>query len=160
MRRKNQKSTALLISWIIGITYIIYIMTYFCIVYFYKAEIAYCWDDTISSHILLAAAGIAFGIVEWAKGERKFLFFRIVFTANAMILFPLYAIFGSLEIIFALIGSRSLRQKPAFHIKTSKKDDRKWNRLLSAAMIVPVLFSLGGCTMDNPQEMPTKRNTV
>ncbi|BFL38663.1 hypothetical protein [Agathobaculum massiliense] len=105
----NDRLKMLLVSWILGLAYSIYIVFYF----FIKASSA---TDTISAlgtgiaamlvtpHIICVVIATIFNIVGWYMNKRGFVLTGAILYAVSILMFPLYFLFVVVQTVLSFVG--------------------------------------------------------
>lgn len=115
---KKKKSKLLLVSWIIGALYLVYLISYMG-----SAGSATGADSAealgtaiglalIVPHLLVVALAVLFNILGWAMNKRGFALTGGILYAVSILMMPLYFMFVLIEMILSFVGFAKMK-KPA-----------------------------------------------
>lgn len=116
---KQKKSKLLLVSWVIGALYLVYLFWYMG-----SAGSAAAGADSaealgtaiglalIVPHLLFVALAVIFNILGWAMNKRGFALTGGILYAVSILMMPIYFMFVLIEMILSFVGFAKM-QKPA-----------------------------------------------
>ena len=125
MRRntcEKEKSACLLIAWILGAVYVLYLFSYFAGANANTTDAAEAIGAGIATalvmpHMIVTLLAVIFNILGWAMNKRGFALTGGILYAVAMVLFPLYFFFVIVQMILSFVGFarlKKLNSAPAF----------------------------------------------
>lgn len=110
-----KRSKVLLVSWIIGLLYFLYLYTYFSGVLSSTsgseqigAGIA---SAIVTPHMITVLLALIFNIIGWYKNTKGFTLTAGILYAVSMVLFPPYFMFVIIEMILSFIGYSSIKKE-------------------------------------------------
>lgn len=114
MESKQKKSKCLLVSWILGVLYAIYIVTYFAGATTSQTDAAAALGAGIATmlvmpHMIVAVLAAIFNVLGWAMNKRGFALTAGILYAVAAVLFPIYAMFVLVQMILSFVGFAKLK---------------------------------------------------
>lgn len=115
---KEKKSKLLLVSWIIGVLYVVYLFWYMS-----SAGSAAGTDSAealgtaiglalIVPHLVFVVLAVIFNILGWAMNKRGFTLTGGILYAVSILMMPLYFMFVIIEMILSFVGFAKMK-KPA-----------------------------------------------
>lgn len=113
-KRKVKRSKCLLVSWILGVVYGIYIITYFAGVNTGNGEAAEAIGAGIATvlvmpHMVVACLAAIFNILGWIMNSRGFALTGAILYAVSIFLFPIYFMFVIVQMILSFVGFAKLK---------------------------------------------------
>ena len=115
---KKKKSKCLLVSWILGAAYVVYLIAYFFGANANTADSAEALGVGLATalvmpHLVVTLLAVIFNILGWAMSKRGFALTGAILYAVAMVLFPMYFFFVIVQMILSFVGFAKLKAKPA-----------------------------------------------
>lgn len=112
---KKKKSMCLLIAWILGAVYVLYLFSYFAGANANTADAAEAIGAGIATalvmpHMIVTLLAVIFNILGWAMNKRGFALTGGILYAVAMVLFPLYFFFVIVQMILSFVGFARLKK--------------------------------------------------
>ena len=109
-----KKSKCLLVSWILGVLYSLYIVVYFFGNTASQTDAAAALGAGIATaivmpHMLCTVLATIFNILGWAMNKRGFALTGAILYAVAMVMFPLYFFFVVVQMILSFVGFAKLK---------------------------------------------------
>ncbi len=113
---QNKRSVILLVSWIIGLAYAVYLVSYFSGSIAGASDAAEAIGTGIATalvmpHMIVVALAVLFNILGWACRLRWSALTGAILYAVAMVLFPLYALFVLVEMILSFVGFAKMKKR-------------------------------------------------
>lgn len=116
---KEKKSKLLLVSWIIGALYLVYLISYIG-----GAGSAAGTDSAealgtaiglalIVPHLLFVALAVIFNILGWAMNKRGFALTGGILYAVSILMMPIYFMFVLIEMILSFVGFAKMKKPEA-----------------------------------------------
>lgn len=110
-----KRSKLLLVSWILGAVYSIYIIVYFFGNAASQADAAAAIGAGIATalvmpHMVCTVLATIFNVLGWAMHKRGFALTGAILYAVAMVLFPLYALFVIVQMILSFVGFAKMKK--------------------------------------------------
>lgn len=110
-----KKSKCLLISWIIGAAYMIYLVSYMAGAGANAGSSAEAVGvglatALVAPHALCVLVAVVLNIIGWAKSSRGLALAGAILYAVSMILMPIYFMFVIVEMILSFVGFANLKK--------------------------------------------------
>lgn len=109
-----KKNKLLLVSWILGVAYLIYIAMYLsgAVSGTNGAEQAGAALATVLllPHVLIAGVAVLFNILAWLKGTKGFALTAGILYGVSMIMFPLYFMFVVVQMVLCFIAYSGIKK--------------------------------------------------
>ena len=123
---KTKKSKCLLISWILGVLYALYLIGYIGVLYAlyligyivntnaFMTETAEAIGAGITTviimpHLICTVLAVTFNILGWAMNKRGFALTGAILYTVALVLMPLYFMFVMIQMILSYVGFAKLK---------------------------------------------------
>ncbi|NLW28932.1 MAG: hypothetical protein GXY98_03385 [Erysipelothrix sp.] len=110
---KQKKSKLLLVSWILGALYIIYLFAYFGGLVGNTTggeQVGSLIASTIvMPHAICAALAVLFNILGWSMNNRGFTLTGAILYAVSIVLMPLYFMFVIIQMILSFVGYAKMK---------------------------------------------------
>lgn len=111
---KKQKSKCLLISWILGVVYALYLIGYIVNTNASMTETAEAIGAGIATviimpHLICTVLAVIFNILGWAMNKRGFALTGAILYTVALVLMPLYFMFVIIQMILSYVGFAKLK---------------------------------------------------
>ena len=116
---KTKKSKCLLVSWILGAAYVLYLFTYFFGANANTSDSAEAIGAGLATalvtpHLIAVLLAVIFNILGWAMCKRGFALTGAILYAVSMVLFPMYFFFVIVQMILSFVGFAKLKKpRPA-----------------------------------------------
>lgn len=109
-----KRSKCLLVSWILGALYSVYIVIYFFGNTASQTDAAAAIGAGIATaivmpHMLCTVLATIFNILGWAMNKRGFALTGAILYAVAMVMFPMYFFFVIVQMILSFVGFAKLK---------------------------------------------------
>lgn len=110
-----KKSKLLLVSWILGALYTVYIIFYFINGVSSQTDAATAIGAGIAAalvapHMLVTALATLFNILGWAMNKRGFALTGGILYAVAIALFPMYFMFVTIQTVLSFVGYAKMKK--------------------------------------------------
>lgn len=110
-----KRSKLLLVSWILGAVYSIYIIVYFFGNAASQADAAAAIGAGVATaivmpHMICTVLATIFNILGWAMCKRAFALTGAILYAVAMVMFPLYALFVIIQMVLSFVGFAKMKK--------------------------------------------------
>lgn len=113
---KKKKSKLLLVSWVIGALYLVYLFWYMG-----SAGSAASADSAealgtaiglalIVPHLVMVALAVIFNILGWAMNKRGFALTGAILYAVSIVMMPIYFMFVLIEMILSFVGFAKMKK--------------------------------------------------
>lgn len=111
-----KKSKCLLVSWILGIAYAIYLISYFASQNASQTEATAAIGVGIATalvmpHMVCTVLAVIFNILGWAMNKRGFALTGAILYAVAMVVFPAYFFFVIVQMILSFVGFAKMKKE-------------------------------------------------
>lgn len=111
---KTKKSKCLLISWILGVLYVLYLIGYIVNTNVSMTETAEAIGAGIATviimpHLICTVLAVIFNILGWAMNKRGFALTGAILYTVALVLMPLYFMFVIIQMILSYVGFAKLK---------------------------------------------------
>lgn len=111
---KKKKSLCLLIAWILGLAYVLYLVSYFAGANTNTADTteaigAGLATMMVAPHMVVTLLAVIFNILGWAMNKRGFALTGGILYAVAMVLFIPYLVFVLVQMILSFVGFARLK---------------------------------------------------
>ena len=111
---KTKKSKCLLISWILGVLYVLYLIGYIVNTNASMTETAEAIGAGIATviimpHLICTVLAVIFNILGWAMNKRGFALTGAILYTVALVLMPLYFMFVIIQMILSYVGFAKLK---------------------------------------------------
>lgn len=111
---KTKKSKCLLISWILGVLYVLYLIGYIVNTNASMTETAEAIGAGIATviimpHLISTVLAVIFNILGWAMNKRGFALTGAILYTVALVLMPLYFMFVIIQMILSYVGFAKLK---------------------------------------------------
>ena len=111
---KTKKSKCLLISWILGVLYVLYLIGYIVNTNASLTETAEAIGAGIATviimpHLICTVLAVIFNILGWAMNKRGFALTGAILYTVALVLMPLYFMFVIIQMILSYVGFAKLK---------------------------------------------------
>lgn len=115
MKQKQKKSVCLLISWILGVLYAIYLVGYFGGAVGTAGSSSEALGAGIATalvmpHMVCAVLAAIFNVLGWAMNHRAFALVGAILYTVALALFPMYFMFVIVQMVLSYIGFAKLKK--------------------------------------------------
>ena len=115
---KRKRSILLLLSWVLGLIYVVYLVSYFGTGLAGSESGAEAIGTGLAAavvmpHFILVAVAVIFNILGWAGRMRWAALTGAILYAVSMAFMPLYAMFVVVEMVLSFIGFAKMPKKPA-----------------------------------------------
>lgn len=116
---KTKKSKCLLVSWLLGAAYVLYLCTYFFGANANTSDSAEAIGAGLATalvtpHLIAVLLAVIFNILGWAMCKRGFALTGAILYAVSMVLFPMYFFFVIVQMILSFVGFAKLKKpRPA-----------------------------------------------
>ncbi len=112
---RNKKSKLLLVSWVLGLLYAVYLVVYF------GGGITGAGSDgellgaaiattIVGPHMVCVIVAVIFNLIGWAKSVRWAALTEAILYAVSMALFPMYFMFVLIQTILSFVGFAKLQK--------------------------------------------------
>lgn len=123
-KNKKKKSKCLLVAWILGVVYVLYLFSYFSGVNSNPTDSAEAVGAGIAAmlvmpHMIVTLLAVIFNILGWAMNKRGFALTGGILYAVAMVLFPLYLFFVIIQMILSFVGFAKLKSSISANAATA-----------------------------------------
>lgn len=124
-----KKSKCLLVSWILGVAYIVYLFAYFFGANANTADSAEALGVGIATvlvmpHMIVTLLAVIFNILGWAMSKRGFALTGAILYAVAMVLFPMYFFFVIVQMILSFVGFAKLKNKNSQPVESINQNEQ------------------------------------
>ena len=111
---KTKKSKCLLISWILGVLYVLYLIGYIVNTNASMTETAEAIGAGIATviimpHLICTVLAVIFNVLGWAMNKRGFALTGAILYTVALVLMPLYFMFVIIQMILSYVGFAKLK---------------------------------------------------
>lgn len=111
---KTKKSKCLLISWILGVLYVLYLIGYIVNTNASMTETAEAIGVGIATviimpHLICTVLAVIFNVLGWAMNKRGFALTGAILYTVALVLMPLYFMFVIIQMILSYVGFAKLK---------------------------------------------------
>lgn len=117
---KQKKSKLLLVSWILGALYIVYLFAYFGGLIGNTTggeQVGSLIASTIvMPHAICAALAVLFNILGWSMNNRGFTLTGAILYAVSIVLMPLYFIFVIIQMILSFVGYAKMKSSANYQV--------------------------------------------
>lgn len=115
MKTKTKKSKCLLIAWILGAAYVLFLFSYFSGLNTNTTDTAEALGAGLATalvmpHMIVTLLAVIFNVLGWAMNKRGFALTGGILYAVAMVLFPLYLFFVIVQMILSFVGFANLKK--------------------------------------------------
>ncbi|MFR3787232.1 hypothetical protein [Agathobaculum desmolans] len=113
-----KKSKCLLISWILGALYSIYVIAYFFGNTASQTDAAAALGAGLATalvmpHMVLTVLATIFNILGWAMNKRGFALTGAILYAVAIVTMPIYFFFVIVQMVLSFVGFAKLKKTPS-----------------------------------------------
>lgn len=117
---KQKKSKLLLVSWILGALYIVYLFAYFGGLIGSTTggeQVGSLIASTIvMPHAICAALAVLFNILGWSMNNRGFTLTGAILYAVSIVLMPLYFMFVIIQMILSFVGYAKMKSSANYQV--------------------------------------------
>lgn len=111
---KTKKSKCLLISWVLGVLYVLYLIGYIVNTNASMTETAEAIGAGIATviimpHLICTVLAVIFNVLGWAMNKRGFALTGAILYTVALVLMPLYFMFVIIQMILSYVGFAKLK---------------------------------------------------
>lgn len=115
IKTKTKKSKCLLIAWILGAAYVLFLFSYFSGLNTNTTDTAEALGAGLATalvmpHMIVTLLAVIFNVLGWAMNKRGFALTGGILYAVAMVLFPLYLFFVIVQMILSFVGFANLKK--------------------------------------------------
>lgn len=126
---KKKKSKCLMVSWILGAAYIVYLFAYFFGANASTSDSAEAIGVGLATalvmpHMIVTLLAVIFNILGWGMSKRGFALTGAILYAVAMVLFPMYFFFVIVQMILSFVGFAKLKNKKSQPVESLSQSEQ------------------------------------